>query len=277
MSKRPNILTEFQGLTIIHQKIPQYEVGRHSHDEHEFFLPLQGEISVQYENIHVSAGPGRMLYVPPKTDHSFTSSAQGSGERLIWLISEKLWVKHLGASSSQDTKFTAAAFPVSVLAKELLFYLLIHKKIEGAKYFIGALIESLIDSLNSSCYYKGDIAPEFIGASVKDQRIAKAIEFINESYNSCSLSEVATKSGLSLRNFNRLFLKETGLGPKEYLILCRIEKAKKLLQESKLTVTDIAFEVGYNSLSKFIETFKKIVGSLPSDFRVKTSINTAII
>lgn len=51
------------------------------------------------------------------------------------------------------------------------------------------------------------------------------------------------------------------------LISCRIEKAKELLIHSKMTVTDISMEVGYNSLSKFISTFKKIVGSLPSDFR----------
>lgn len=84
-----------------------------------------------------------------------------------------------------------------------------------------------------------------------------------------SISEIAKQSGLSQRNFSRLFVQETGLTPKDYLILRRIEKAKSLLIESRLTITDISLEVGYNSLSKFIETFRKIEGILPSDFRNK--------
>lgn len=82
-----------------------------------------------------------------------------------------------------------------------------------------------------------------------------------------SISQLASDIGLSQRNLNRLFLAETNLTPKEYLIRRRIERAKKLLKETNMTVTDIAMEVGYNSLSKFIGTFKMIEGILPSDSR----------
>jgi AraC family transcriptional regulator len=112
---------------------------------------------------------------------------------------------------------------------------------------------------------------EIISGKVEDSRIAKSREYIEENLSEVTLAEIAKKSGLSLRNFNRLFLQETGLGPKEFLILRRIDKSKILLKENKMTVTDISLEVGYNSLSKFIETFKKITGSLPSDFRTNVT------
>ncbi len=89
MKKTRDILVEFPGLIIVHQKIPGQEVGRHQHPEHEFFMPLQGEITVEFGKEPVKAGPGRMLYVPPILDHCFSSSAQGSGERLIWLVDQK--------------------------------------------------------------------------------------------------------------------------------------------------------------------------------------------
>src|SRR5690606_26148176 len=98
---------------------------RHSHDEHEFFLPLQGEITIQHQENIVKAGPGRMLYVPPKLDHSFSSTAQGSGERVIVLISDSLWKKV--NRSLGNRKFQPLSFKSSGLAKELLFYLLIEK------------------------------------------------------------------------------------------------------------------------------------------------------
>lgn len=258
-----DIIAEFPGLSIIHQKIPGHEVGRHSHDEHEFFLPLQGEITVQYKDKTVKAGPGRILYVPPNLDHSFSSTAQGSGERVIWLVESKLWQKHA------KTKYDPTSLLMNSLAKEIVFHLLIHQKADGAKYFVAALIEALAESLSGAQLSKNRIFIEHLQGKLSDERIKKTVQLINENLSGISISEIARQSGLSQRNFSRLFRQETGLTPKNYLILQRIEKAKTLLNETRLTITDISLEVGYNSLSKFIETFRKIEGILPSDFRNK--------
>lgn len=254
--KKMDLLAEFPGLVIIHQKIPGHEVGRHQHEEHEFFLPLRGEITVHYGTETVKAGPGHMLYVPPDLDHSFSSSAQGAGERVIWLIDKKTWKKHgLG-------KISPTAFAANSLVKELLFYLLIHQKAKGTPHFVSALVESLGESLRTAKVFS-----EHISGKVGDARVQKSLALIDTSLSSLTLAEVARESGLSLRNFNRLFLGETGLTPRDYVILRRVERAKSLLKESRLTVTDIALEVGYQSLSKFIATFKRVTGRLPSDFR----------
>lgn len=261
MEKIRDTLAEFPGMVIIHQKIPAREVGRHQHDEHEFFMPLQGEISVTFGAETVKAGPGRMLYVPPDLDHSFTSSAQGSGERVIWLIDKKTWKKHIG------TEMQPCSMPANSLVKELLFYLLIQQKAKGVQFFISALVESLGDSLAAEQLNQKNLSSDHMAGRTQDKRVQKAIELIDEELSSISLGEVAKRSALSLRNFNRLFLKEMSITPKDFLILRRVEKAKDLLRNSKMTVTDISLEVGYNSLSKFIDTFKKNTGSLPSDFR----------
>lgn len=261
MSKVRDLLAEFPGMTVIHQKLPGREVGRHQHPEHEFFLPLQGEISVSYEGETVKARPGKMLYVPPHLDHSFTSSAQGSGERVIWLIDQKTWRKQVAG------EFLPCSFPINSLAKELIFYLLIHQKTKGTPSFISALIESLGESLAGAQLERKKVFSDHLSGRVTDERILRSMKIIEEEMAEMTLGEIAKRSGLSQRNFNRLFLKETGLGPKDYLFLRRMEKANRLLLETSLTVTDISLEVGYHSLSKFIAAFKRTQGILPSDYR----------
>lgn len=261
MSKNFDIIVEFPGLTVVHQKIPAREVDQHQHSLHEFFLPLQGEITVEYSGHKIKAGPGHILYVPPNVEHKFSSSAKGSGERVIWLIDEKVWKMHI------KENFNACIISMNSLVKELIFYLLIHPDLRGIKYFISVLVESLGESLLSAELNSRKMKLDHMAGKVVDPRIIKSIEIIESEFNTSSLKEVSEKSGLSSRNFNRLFLQEVGIAPKDYLILCRINKAKDLIKNTRLTITDISLEVGYGSLSKFIAVFKKHEGVLPSDFR----------
>jgi transcriptional regulator GlxA family with amidase domain len=83
-------------------------------------------------------------------------------------------------------------------------------------------------------------------------------------HRSFSIEEIARKSGLSTRSFNRLFLTELAVTPKQAMTLYRVERAKQLLRQGKGSVTDIAFEVGYQSVSQFIATFRRHTGQLPS-------------
>jgi AraC-like DNA-binding protein len=263
MAKRDlDIFANFSELVIIHQKVPRKEVGRHVHDEHEFFLPLHSEIHVHSEHGEAKAGPGRMLYVPPKLEHRFSAAAEGSGERLIWLIDDSLWQRH----STRD--FDPVSLPSNTLAKELLFYLLIHPKLDGVAHFAAALVESLVESLNACAVESRVKYSDHLVARVSDVRIKRAIEIIeNAEHRPFTIAELARAGGLSLRNFNRLFQLEVGLAPKDFIIRRRIAMAKVLLSETNKTITDISLEVGYNSLSKFIGSFKAIEGILPSDYR----------
>jgi AraC-like DNA-binding protein len=64
-----------------------------------------------------------------------------------------------------------------------------------------------------------------------------------------------------------MFKKATGLNFTEYLSRVRIEKAKNLLLNPNLRISEIAFEVGFQSLTHFNRVFKKIVGQSPTDYR----------
>ena len=82
-----------------------------------------------------------------------------------------------------------------------------------------------------------------------------------------SLPEMARIAGLSPFHFDRIFHEITGIPAVQFLYALRIEAAKRLLLTTTLTVTDVCYEVGYNSLGTFTRRFTKLVGLPPSQFR----------
>ena len=82
-------------------------------------------------------------------------------------------------------------------------------------------------------------------------------------------SHVARAVNSSATYFSKSFKQATGMSFTDYIGRVRIEQAKNLLQNPSLRVIDIAFEVGFQSVSQFNRTFKKITGRSPKRFRAK--------
>ena len=73
--------------------------------------------------------------------------------------------------------------------------------------------------------------------------------------------------GFSVAYFSALFKKETGEGFAKYLMRVRMDEAKTLLRETGLSVTEICERVGYNDRKHFTQTFHKIAGVNPAEYR----------
>jgi len=98
--------------------------------------------------------------------------------------------------------------------------------------------------------------------------IRKAISYINDNYaDRIALQDVAHYTCLSPNYLSQLFKQETGKSFLEYLTQCRMEAAKTLLVQSNLTISEIAFKLGYDMPSYFSEVFKKSEGLTPSQYR----------
>ena len=98
--------------------------------------------------------------------------------------------------------------------------------------------------------------------------ITRAKEFIGKNQGEAlSLSQVAKAVNTSTFYFCKMFKKFTGLNFTDYVSRTRIEKARNLLLNPNLRVSEIAFEVGFQSLTHFNRVFKKIVGESPTEYR----------
>jgi len=82
-----------------------------------------------------------------------------------------------------------------------------------------------------------------------------------------SLRDMSRVAYLSTFHFNRVFHQITGLPPAKFISAMRLDEAKRLLLNTNLSITDICFEVGYNSLSTFTRLFTQRVGLGPREFR----------
>jgi len=100
------------------------------------------------------------------------------------------------------------------------------------------------------------------------QRLGRARDFIDHCYDHpLSLDQISEKACFSRYHFLRLFRQAFNKTPHQYLIERRIEKAKELLGDDELRVTDVCFEVGFQSLGSFSTLFHKTVGQAPLTYR----------
>ncbi len=85
------------------------------------------------------------------------------------------------------------------------------------------------------------------------------------------LADVSSHVGMSPYHFCRVFKESTGLTFKQYLTRRRVEWAKCRLRKSDSRVTEVAYDVGFGSLSQFNRSFARVVGLSPSDWRERES------
>jgi AraC family transcriptional regulator len=72
---------------------------------------------------------------------------------------------------------------------------------------------------------------------------------------------------LSPYHFSRAFKQSFGMPPHRYLTSRRIERAKSLLAERKLSVTEIGLDIGFSETSAFTSAFRKVTGETPTNYR----------
>ena len=108
--------------------------------------------------------------------------------------------------------------------------------------------------------------------NVEPAVVAKAREYIDKhKTEELSLADVAKVAGASVFHFCKVFHKATGLTFTDYVARVRLEDARTRLLNPNLRVSEIAYDVGFQSLTQFNRTFKRVFGQSPSEFRARLS------
>lgn len=106
--------------------------------------------------------------------------------------------------------------------------------------------------------------------SHNDEMVQQAQSYIEENLNEkITVDQLSAKFAVGRRNFDRRFIKATGNTPVEYAQRVKIESAKKQLESSRKTISEVMYEVGYSDVKAFREVFKKITGLSPIEYRGK--------
>ena len=108
--------------------------------------------------------------------------------------------------------------------------------------------------------------PTYTGGLSK-LKLQQVVDYIHAHLDrDLSLKELAAIVQMSAHYFSQLFKQSTGITPHQYVIRCRIERAKELLMQRKLTISDVAKVVGFVDQSHFHRHFKRLVGITPKTF-----------
>jgi transcriptional regulator GlxA family with amidase domain len=135
----------------------------------------------------------------------------------------------------------------------------------GHKVMVDVARNFLIDPPGREQSYYSGFSPH---TGHKDDAILKAQQFLHDTHGKIvDVATLAAKAGLEDRTFLRRFRKATGHTTTEYWQRLRISNAKAKLQETRFTIDQIGWEVGYADPSAFRKIFNRIVGLSPSDFR----------
>lgn len=161
---------------------------------------------------------------------------------------------------------------------QVVYSLLLRNHIQAHRLFADDAILQLSQQAESSVFdfmkwaqAMTDKTIDSVRETLKSEGVVdKAKRFIHENYKrELNREDVAAHVYLTADYLAKVFKAETGIAIKEYLNECRINEAKRLLLESKASVSEIALETGFDTLSYFSTVFKKLTGETPNAYRAK--------
>ena len=170
---------------------------------------------------------------------------QAQFERTVRLVAE--WGVNVAADKLKEAYFATPVVP--------------NKKHEAVVKLLAIFAQHLSMLSNQVVLQQDNAEPPVI---------TRAKDYIQEHQTeNLRLGHVAKAVNTSTFYFCKMFKKVTGINFTDYLSRVRIEKSKNLLLNPNLRVSEIAFEVGFQSLTHFNRVFKKILGQSPTEYRAQ--------
>lgn len=113
--------------------------------------------------------------------------------------------------------------------------------------------------------------------SYNSRRIGKAVDYMNQNFQkSITLTEVARLANMTDVSFSRFFKARTGITFMDSLLEMRLGHASRLLIDTTQTISEVAYNCGFNNISNFNRLFKKKKGCTPKEFRENYSYGNRV-
>lgn len=236
-----------------------YHLNRSSYDSFLFIYIKEGSMQVSQKSNKGVAAAGTFVLLDCYAQHEYTAMEDCE---TIWLhfdgISARPFFEYITARLSMN--FTLDNPGPVILKLERIFSLFSSgvsiQEARVSKYINDILTELILDVQKIS------------SEKESGTRIEEIITYLSQhSKEDMTLDELANRAGLSKYYFIRLFKKETGFTPHDYIVNMRIDTAKYLLSNTNMTVKEVCFSSGFSNESVFSATFKKKVGLAPSGYK----------
>lgn len=239
--------------------LPGYSLTRDSFDSFLLMYVQKGELSLTFEGNTRLVTAGSFILLDCYKLHSYSTT---KGWECLWCHFDGITARaYYNSVVSRLGNVFSMPDTTPVLAK-LTAILKIFSS--GSPVREPLLSKYLTDILTEFLLY----TPTSIYTRSYTNITEEIITYINEHFReNILLEDLASHAGLSQYHFIRIFKKETGFTPHEYIINTRIATAKYLLKNSRLSVKDICFTTGFSCESVFCSAFKRHQGMTPAQYR----------
>jgi AraC family transcriptional regulator of arabinose operon len=273
----PTYRTRDDALFIQHSHHVGYKTmqGFHLHDSYEIFYLVKGE-RVYFINDRVyTAKQGDIVIINPYVLHrTTTSSAVQEYERILLNFKAKFVNSTDWPPGEELLPFAQRSCMIRFSEEELpeidrmIWKMLVECKEQhlGYEAYVKSSLTKLLVQIRRQDLQKVDNPQQF--AHPMHKRISEIVAFLNRNYREkISLTQVAHQFHISPYYLCRIFNKLTGFHFREYLLAVRVKEAQMLLRESEDKIITIAQNVGFEHVTHFNTTFKKMLGITPLKYR----------
>lgn len=258
----------------LYSNIECEEYPNHWHVPLEIIMPLENEYHVNCCNTPFTLREGDVILICPGAIHSMDASV---GKRLIFQADLTLLhgIRELEATMSIISPFlviTPESEPSTHDQIQNLIYEISEEYFADAPLSEASIYSKLIQIFVLIGRSYSTNAKNFNSSVRKQREYTERFLFICDyiSEHCCedlTLDYIANLSGFSKFHFSRLFKQFTNMSYYKYLNKKRIEYAEKLLVNKELTITEVALQCGFSSLSAFIRMFKIVKECTPTEFK----------
>ena len=253
----------FAGLKKHHYFRYKNGVRLHWHDRMELIRLHSGRMEVGYGENRRMLEEGEVYIVPPRTPHAVRLISPTVEYDVLMFDVRRFYNDTEVCQSSLRSIFDGRAQfsvttgdPAVVACFDRLFTICEENSLEAVG-LVYQLLQLLLDGALT----------ELSRTPRGDATMLEALEYIEKNYaQELGTEELAEKFGYSSAHFCRKFKETTWLTPMNYLRICRLEKAAKLLRQKAGTVSDVAISCGFSDPNYFTRCFKKHFGVPPTKY-----------
>lgn len=238
--------------------------NQHFHNTFEIYYLKEGEVQYFIEDAVYTLQEGDIVVIPPNTLHKTRYSNNPIRRRIIFYFD----INFLSRFGEIDFSFLkkVSVFRDSNLSRIQYIFRELLDEYQGENNEL--LIQALLCELFIILDRKKEITDKITENSASSKRLSDVISFINKNYNSeITLSDTAKHFFIHPTYLSRIFKDDIGLSFSDYLRKFRIKKSVELLYSTDKNITEIAFDVGFNSTNHFCKTFRAVMGLSPLQYR----------
>jgi AraC-like DNA-binding protein len=253
-----------------------FEYPVHWHAAIELVYVEMSNFNISVNNGDFDLEEGDILFIANGDTHGFSN--QNNIGRRIFIQFDSSAFNALGSNNiikpllSNTFKISSTDIPFHLNLKNHIFNIVesYSKKDFGFELFLSARIYDILSII--SCFLADKVNLQSSNNTIKKihglEKLKEAFKYIDANYmNDISLPDVAKSVGFSEFYFSRIFKDITEKNFSLYLNEYRIKQAEYFLIKSNMSVSDIAYTVGFNSIVTFNRSFKSIKGCSPSVYK----------